>query len=371
MSRHRAGVLHDREANPTAHVRRRLESLAADFPDGGTMRYLLMSLSSHHRPGQIASACALGALAGCAVFSPPLLVACLALLYVLPIHLPIAAVTAVGIGALQYLYGQTFCSALGVRLLQSSPVGAWLVGAMPAKFLAWLGLARSSVIGGLAVGIAQLPFTFAATWLVFRSLWNADAMLQDSVQHGVGTSEGNWGSPLRHDQPAARLATDDQESLELANVARQPLEDQPVLPSDGLESFELEEVLEIEETTWHPSGPSVQPVAASDSEPCGAEARLESFLATCSTEDVDRLTTQDIANRAADLAAVLDELLDSVTRDRLPAGEPADGARDGALAGEGESDGDGSGAARDFRGTLIGERDEERGGAARDSRGTL
>ncbi len=274
------------------------------------MRSLLVALSSQHKPWQVASAIAFGILAGSTVFSPPLLVVILAVLFLAPIHFPVAVAAAAVSAILQYQYGQALCAALGWRLVESLQTDQALLKWIPDGLYSWLGLAKVAVLGGLAIGFAQLPITFILTWLTLRARWGTSNRSEESPQYGVATDSKVLAASPRTNWPTS------------------------ITSSYDVDLVQLEEAFDLEETTWHPSGEAPAPAGGEPVRDIGcpprapAETKVESFLATCSAEDVDRLTTMDVAHRAADLAAVLDELLESVTRETAqPTSDPSRAAQ--------------------------------------------
>jgi uncharacterized protein (TIGR03546 family) len=231
---------------------------------------LLTSTSCRNRPQQIAAAVAVGVLCGLVPVSSVMCLILLACAFLLPIHLPLALVTALLVG-LCSPWLQSALGEVGLRSLQHPNLSESWTTLDQYPLIPWLGLHNSVVNGGLLCGLALL----LPCYLVARPL--AMWVCQHEVSHGLVALAD---APVL--LPARTSTTPEPSSLDSATTSAM--------------------VAAIE----HPNSASIDD--------------LEQLLAECnSVNSSNRLPsdTQAIIERASRVAELVDDILANL-EDELP-----------------------------------------------------
>lgn len=254
----------------------------------------LSATSARRRPGHVGAAVALGIACGLlltkSLLGPLLLLA----IYFLPVHLPIAMLTAIGVASVSGLLAPV-AGLLGIWSMKITPVQQWVGGLQAYPLAAWLRLNNSVAHGSMLIALAQLLPSF----LVVRSFarW---ARAQSEFFSGTSV-----GADVDHQQelvPAIAFLDDSfREELE-ADVVKptdKPVTEVSTADTSAKNPTELETISKIALT-----GSSLMTTSASD--PINA---LEAHLRSDSTGP---LSTQEVANRASELANLVGDILSSI-----------------------------------------------------------
>lgn len=247
---------------------------------GDFIRSLLRTTSSHHRPWQLSAALALGVL--CGVLPKFSLMFCLigCVCCAAPIHLPLAALTCL-ISSIAPIALADTAGRVGLwSLTHPDLIEMWLtLNAQP--WIPWLGLNNSVVHGSLLIGLALLLPVYVLSKPVANRLAPERQIL------GTVPADADFEHELK--PLVARADPCAQTSLSIAaNVGRHTIR-----------SLAIET-----DATW----PDAEEEPDVDEQTC---QELENLLATCNGEEDNALSTDEVAQRAAQMAHFVDDLLTS------------------------------------------------------------
>ncbi|MCR9292377.1 MAG: hypothetical protein NXI32_06640 [bacterium] len=270
----------------------------------------LSATSARRRPGHVGAAVALGIACGLlltkSLLGPLLLLA----IYFLPVHLPIAMLTTIGVASVSGLLAPV-AGLLGIWSMKITPVQQWVGGLQAYPLAAWLRLNNSVAHGSMLIALAQLLPSF----LVVRSF----------ARWARAQSEFVSGTSVRGD-------VDHQQELVpaiafLDDSFREEFEAEVVKPTDKPTDKPATEVSTADTSAKNPTelettskialtGSSLMTTSASD--PINA---LEAHLRSDSTGP---LSTQEVANRASELANLVGDILSSIESAGDVTGESGD-----------------------------------------------
>ena len=260
---------------------------------GDSIRSLLRRTSSCNRPWQLSAALALGVLCGLLPKFSLLFCALAAMCCCLPIHLPLAACTCFTFSFLTGPLAQTAGQAGLWSLTHASLADMWAtLDVLP--WLPWMGLNNSVVHGSLLIGLGlALPVFFltrplAASLSPARASRLATASDPDFKHELIPAVARRNSITRRVPASAAGLAT---AASALAERPREPL---------PLSEAQRNEVAARSGRDAATSLPMV------DENTC---LELEKLLATCSTDQANEMSAPQVAQRAAQMAQYVDELL--------------------------------------------------------------
>lgn len=247
---------------------------------GDFIRSLLRSTSSHHRPWQLSAAVAVGLMCGLLPKFSLTFLLLAGLCCVLPVHLPLAAATCL-VSSTATTALATTAGRLGVwSLTHPALMEIWLtLDVLP--WVPWLGLNNSIVHGSLLIGLAALVPVF---------------VLSRPLAIGL--------SPARRDVRRPRTDPDFEYELRPTVSQLEPSK-QPGVPIEACLGDGHHRPLEIRNDD---AGDDAQLELTVDEETC---QELEDLLATCNGEEACNLTATEVAQRAAQMAQFVDELLTS------------------------------------------------------------
>jgi len=260
---------------------------------GEAFRGLIRSSSSRHRPWQLATAVAMGVLCG---LLPKLnltflLLGCLCCL--LPIHVPLAAVTCV-LASMTLTYLAPVAGRLGIWSLTHPQLqDRWLnLDAMP--LVPWLALHNSVVHGSLLIGLSLwLPVFLIARTLAQRTLSDMADEKQLITAQVVLQRDPDFVHEIR------------------PNVGER-IPPVLILPPAV--------VVELSPPPATAVPASSKQIAACD--PAMAVSRnLQQLLTSCNDDDSSSLSVQQVVERASQIAQYVDELL-TVCDDEPVAAQP-------------------------------------------------
>ncbi len=239
--------------------------------------------SAHNLPSQIAAAVALGVCCGLVPPSSALLWVMLGILCVLPIHLPLALVTAWIVGCVSPILG-SWLGEIGDWSLGHAQVLERISVLNRLPFAPWMKIHNTVVHGAMLVGALQLLPTFLIVWRLSRANLKSKRLLTEMHDEHAEVSY------LHHE-------------LEKPSLIQNPSEME----------FSTQRVLHAD-----PDRPS-------------PESKLESFLNEFYDQQCDSLSTSEIAARAYELATLTDEMLAADLeqhdlRDRVEGSEILDGS---------------------------------------------
>ncbi len=260
---------------------------------GDSIRSLLRRTSSCNRPWQLSAALALGLLCGLLPKASLLFCGLALLCCCLPIHLPLAACTCFLLSFLAGPLTETAGRAGLWSLTHSSLADIWTsLDALP--WLPWVGLNNSVVHGSLLIGLGlALPVFFltrplASSLSPYRASHLATAV-DPAFRHEPTPAVAARNSQMRW-KPAAAAAP---------VLATQDLADKPSAPPlpmelawDGLAARGASDC-----STGH---------FKVDENTC---LELEKLLATCNADHAHDVSATQVAQRAAQMAEYVDELL--------------------------------------------------------------
>ncbi|MEZ6135460.1 MAG: TIGR03546 family protein [Pirellulaceae bacterium] len=239
------------------------------------LRSLLTSTSSRHRPRQVAAAIALGVCVGLIPLSSPLFYVLLACIFLLPVHFA-AFLLATGLVSFFSISLQPALGQIGMRSL-SHPylMEMWLqMDAYP--LIPWLGLHNTVVNGGFVVGLSLIMpvYLFArplAVWIC-----------------GVECLDVGGFEQLEQDQELFFETSSDYFVVEpVQELAEAPVRIRE--PEPAPESQQLQRV-----------NPTASEIAFSE---------LSQLLNTDGQHTLEVADTQAVIERAAKVAALVDEML--------------------------------------------------------------
>lgn len=259
---------------------------------GDFIRSLLRETSSRHRPWQLSAALALGVL--CGLLPKFSLMFCLigGLCCAAPIHVPLAAITCVAVSCASTAMAAT-AGRVGLwSLTHPDLMELWFkLNTLP--WVSWLGLNNSIVHGSLLLGFALLIPVYTLTKPI-----------------------ANRFAPQRWPKHIAPIDADFEHQLKPLVACAEPRA-RTTLPIETKVACHVVESLAIEtDATW----PGEEVVSDVDEQTC---QELENLLATCSGDDAQVVSADEVVQRAAQMAHFVDDLLTSCQLEcAAPASKP-------------------------------------------------
>ncbi len=293
----------------------------------------LCTTSRRHSPWQIASGIALGACCGMLIGKSLLGTLLLCAAYFLPIHLPVLLVSTFLVAAAIGL-ADPVAGLLGSWALRVQPVRQWVGGLQAYPFAPWLRLNNTVVQGYLLIAVGQLMPTF----LSFRSLarWcgrsearsrTKDASTQYSTfgkeisksTFALGSLSKSAMNPT-DDHPAASLVLKSEDGRVGSSAKRQldnkskkttpPRTDLPASEICSSTASEMSDAIGEPKNFKLPVLTDDQTSNEAHNELDETAQQLEKILAERSNER--DLNSQDIAQRASELASLVGDMLASL-----------------------------------------------------------
>lgn len=299
---------------------------------GAAIDRWLRATSSKHRPWQVAAAVACGALAGVCLTTSPLGVLLLACLFCAPVHFLLTSLVAVVVACASAWWAPNL-ETLGAKAL-AVPEVVTLVGALhDVPGVGWLRLNNTLVHGSLVCGLAQWLPTLLASW------WIAISLRECADEHQTQHASTEFAS----DQHA-------REWEEISTLDATASDPSPTLTDTGLQ----QEDWVVSDLDFQPFQESVEEldVAASQAT-LASEADAQNTNASLHSDEVSEDSGQpepeddwerrtqdtvsrleaaldsargagtagdamDVAGRAAQLASLVDEMLEMLKQSDAP-----------------------------------------------------